>query len=144
VLVAFGPAWLNVNVVEPDPVIVNTPLNEVSVTPLIPTICPVLRLAAVDRVTVTTLLARETPVIEYVVGLTVLPLLGIANDAGKDNTLGRSGVRLNVVALFMRMPEPAAEVCRTVKLNPGPVVVEGVLRNCQVDCSMSAPTVTGR
>ena len=63
----------------------------------------------------------------------LVTLFGIVNVAGSVNTFGVFGVRLNVVAAFIRMLFPTADVCRTVKLNVGPLVVVGKLAISQVD-----------
>ena len=143
-LVVPGPLWLYVNVVAVTPVIVTTPLNELSVTPLIPTIWPVVRPAADATVAVTVVPDRVIELIAYAGGLTLVPLLGMVNVAGKEKTLALSGVRLNVVELFIRIFVPTGDVCLTVKDTAGPLMGEDVFTNCQVDCSISAPTVTGR
>jgi hypothetical protein len=63
-LAAFAPVCAYVNVVPvPTPVIVNTPLKDVSVTPEIPTIFPTANVEAVLVVTVTTLLDLEIALI---------------------------------------------------------------------------------
>ena len=64
-LVALDPVWAYVNIVAVvEPVIVTTPLKEVSVTPLIATTWPVVKLAPAVIVTVTTLVALEIELIE--------------------------------------------------------------------------------
>jgi len=147
VLAAFVPVWAYVNVEPvPTPVMLNTPLNDVFVTPPMPTISPGVSVEATDAVavTVTTLLDREIELIENVVGLTLVPLLGIVSVDGRDSTFAVFGVRLNVVELFIRIWAALGDVCLTVNGRPGPVVVDGKLTNCHVDCSTLTPTVTGR
>ena len=57
-------------------------------------------------------------------------MFGIVRVAGSANIFALTGVRLNVVAEFMRIPVPTDEVCLTVKPSAGPLVVDGTLVNC--------------
>src|SRR4051794_39996892 len=97
-LAAFAPACVYVKVLlVPTPVLVNTPLNDVFVPPETATICPVVTVAVVAVVTVTTPLVREMELIVNVDGLAPMPLSGIVNVAGNATTFAVFGVMLKVV-----------------------------------------------